>query len=139
MIDTTELRRLAEAAQQAGWLEHIYVKNEAVGAFVVAANPAEIIELLDEIERLRGCLKKANSQSEQFERELALTAEAERQKARAELHGESCNLLRAKIEQMGRQEPIATKRKNGLILHTGWDALSEGAKLYAAPGAKEKE
>lgn len=31
------------------------------------------------------------------------------------------------------QEPVATKISSGMVLHDGWDDLSSGTKLYAAP------
>ena len=31
------------------------------------------------------------------------------------------------------QEPAATKKSNGIVLHTGWDDRPDGTKLYAAP------
>ena len=129
MIDTNELRRLAQAATPGPWINHgrqpnvaglphsavaaktllARVYSEAYGdveqetanaSFIAAANPAAISELLDRIE----------------------AAEKERDALRAELAGLRSSMefrtsligrteaerdaLRAKIEAMERQEPL---------------------------------
>ena len=90
MIDTKAIRAAAEAAPQ----DRLHVRHD-FGAyyslrhypgdyyqgrirgkeraeFIATANPATVIALCDEIERLTACLKKANDQAEHFEREWYL-------------------------------------------------------------------
>lgn len=110
-------------------------------AFVAAANPATITELLDRLEAAESdCLEQARMNGMGASREAALMAKLEAaEKERDE--------LRAEIAAMKRQEPVAWARKLGL------DLLSFGCvtdlnyrpsdipessyiPLYLAPGAQ---
>ena len=103
MIDTKELRRLAQAALigpdgvSLNWLKLLQ-------DFQKEANPAAVSELLDRLE----------------------AAEKER------------DALRAKIEAMEKQEPVASvwRCDNNHIHGSCEQTLPMGAKLYALPGAK---
>ena len=80
-IDLENLRRLAQAATPGPWFstngtvwyvttggngepeqDKLADSNEDDAAFIAAANPETMLELLDEIERLRGLLKEAIDQ-----------------------------------------------------------------------------
>ena len=122
MIDTKELRRLAQAATPGPWINHgrqlnvaglphsavaaktllARVYSEAYGdveqetanaSFIAAANPAAITELLDRLEA-------AENDSA---RHKALAESALRV---AKGWEDKCNDLRAKVEAMERQEPV---------------------------------
>ena len=103
MIDTKELRRLAQAALigpdgvSLNWLKLLQ-------DFQKEANPAAVSELLDRLE----------------------AAEKER------------DALRAKIEAMEKQEPVASvwRCDNNHIHGSCEQTLPMGAKLYALPGAQ---
>lgn len=78
-VDTKELRKLAEAAPEGPWFgpeyspgssyvfdcdlgtllsyESIETEQDACLRYVAAANPATVLALLDELERLKGCDK----------------------------------------------------------------------------------
>ena len=121
MIDTKELRRLAQAATPGPWINHgrqpnvaglphsavaaktllARVYSEAYGdveqetanaSFIAAANPAAISELLDRLE--------------------AAEKERDWHAGRCEDAMNECAALRAKIEQMEKQEPVG-------VLHVG--------------------
>ena len=150
MIDTKELRRLAQAAtphvghackyRDAHWLRegHVDFENADLfiaserpqedAAFYAAANPTTIIEILDrleEVEKERDALRAAL----QHEADCMDAAKAE------------IEALRAKIEAMERQEPVwfidergepkrYHKSKADYCKYGGLDLL------YALPGAK---
>ena len=66
----------------------------------------------------------------------AIVAAAEREACKAEVE-----TLRAKIEEMEKQEPVAiVDYKRGSCIrwveYLGWQKIKDGAKLYALPGAK---
>ena len=160
MIDTKELRRLAQAATPGPWVSqgryigtprHMsYIgevrdqcgnwsdteKSRADAAFISAANPAAISELLD---RLEAAEKDAAHQK-------ALAASALRV---AEGWERKCGELRAKIEAMERQEPVFWWRQcsdgtyEGPIHNNSIERVRKqsGAwsPLYALPGAKGEE
>ena len=163
MIDTDKLRRLAQAATPGPWkmlpvgdgrqkfavadsefLSILTVTDEGGATFgtvyddddarfIAAANPAAINELLDRLE--------------------AAEKERESWKGLAKQFGQEADALRAKIEQMERQEPVAWRTFDG---EGGYDYWSyednENYKLwwnarnpnhigwveplYLAPGAK---
>lgn len=158
IVDTKELRRLAQAATPGGWYverwNHIYgckevtdgeekwhpviactdddevdVNFEANASFIAAANPAAISELLDRIEAAETELAELRS-SMKFRTSLIGRTEAER------------DALRAKIEQMERQVPVAKVESwtNGSYTRhykLKWlRDVGEGAALYALPGAQ---
>ena len=127
MIDTKELRRLAQAATPGpdgvslNWLKLLQ-------DFQKEANPAAIEELLDRLEvaeKERDVLRTAV-------RHEADCVEA----AMAEIKS-----LRAKIEAMENQEPVASvwRCDNGHIHGSCERTLPMGTKLYALPGAKGEE
>ena len=87
--------------------------------------PAEIIELLDRLEAAEKERDNANAAAVGIALQ-ATKLEAERDE------------LRAKVEQMERQEPVASvwRCDNGHIHGSCERTLPMGAKLYALPGAK---
>ena len=155
MIDTKELRRLAQAATPGPWINHgrqlnvaglphsavaaktllARVYSEAYGdveqetanaSFIAAANPAAITELLDRLEA-------AENDSA---RHKALAESALRV---AKGWEDKCNDLRAKIEAMERQEPVGKFTQhpsNGLWEQDGYGDNPDANPLYALPGAK---
>ena len=128
MIDTKELRRLAQAALaapdglSAEWMDRL-------GQFQEAADASVVLELLDRLEEAE---KERNSARELADRlALALnTSNHEREN------------LRAKIAEMERQEPVATVRINAINGNPSVDFvpghhyLHHNDKLYLAPGAQ---
>ena len=156
MIDINELRRLAQAAtpnverackyQNEHWIREGHVDFDNADLFIAserpqedaefyaAANPAAISELLD---RLEAAEKERDWHAERCEDAM-----------------NECAALRAKIEQMERQEqarlvtPTAYRwRYRGAIKWQYGELTEEGAKLakehnhevqplYALPGAK---
>ena len=156
MIDTKELRRLAQAAtphvghackyQDAHWLRegHVDFENADLfiaserpqedAAFYAASNPSAVIELLDRLEAAEAdALEQARLNGMGSEREAALMAKLEA----AERERDD---LRAKVEQMEKQEPVGKIVAFGESLHEpSWRAgrlpplMTE---LYALPGAK---
>ena len=187
MIDTKELRKLAQAAShpttKGRWMRlfgerTVYDRMEdgcrgilvvstdkhppspfeaACLDFIAAANPAAVSELLDRLEaaeKERDSYKLAfieySEKTEWVQRgvndgtvsakylgwhradvmsDLLSAAEKER------------DALRAKIEAMERQEPVACvwRCDNGHIHGSCEQTLPMGAKLYALPGAKGEE
>ena len=161
MTDINELRRLAQAATSGEWYvergNHIYGRNEVTdgeevwhpviactdddevnvnfeenAAFIAAANPAAVSEILDRLEAEESDgLEQARPLGMSGEREAALLSKLEAvEKER--------NALRAKIEAMERQEPVASvwRCDNGHIHGSCERTLPMGTKLYALPGAK---
>lgn len=158
MIDTKELRRLAQAATSGEWYvergNYIYGRNEvtdgeevwhpviavnvnfeANAAFIAAANPAAVSEILDRLEAAESDgLEQARLLGMSGEREAALLSKLEAvEKER--------NALRAKIEAMEKQEPAGWQRlyKDG----SGTEDIVDSPNvfiyqrpLYALPGAK---
>ena len=130
MMDTKELRRLAQAATSGEWYvvrgNHIYgrkkvtdgeeewhpliactdddevnVNFEANASFIAAANPAAISELLDRLEA-------AEKERDALRDRLAL--ESQENGALRDSVDRACeerDALRAKIEAMEKQEPVA--------------------------------
>ena len=155
MIDTKELRRLAQAATPGPWINHgrqlnvaglphsavaaktllARVYSEAYGdveqetanaSFIAAANPAAITELLDRLEA-------AENDSA---RHKALAESALRV---AKGWEDKCNDLRAKVEAMEKQEPVGKFTQhpsNGLWEQDGYGDNPDANPLYALPGAK---
>ena len=156
MIDTKELRRLAQAALAGpdgislNWIKLLQ-------DFQQSANPAAISELLDRLEAeeskqaaLLDCLNEW--------KELAKSAEKERDALRAALqHEADCveaakaeiKALRAKVAEMGQQEPVAwmheTRRDSDVVTDAVkhvWGRVAVGSMaaysipLYALPGAQ---
>lgn len=148
MIDINKLRQLAQAATPGPWVSqgryigtprHMsYIgevrdqcgnwsdteKSRADAAFISAANPAVMIELLDRLEEAEfDALEQARLNGMGSEREAALMAKleaAERERdecnrrrleaadhfaAQTALMKKKCDDLRAKIEEMEKQEP----------------------------------
>ena len=159
MIDTKELRRLAQAALTGpdgvslNWVKLLQ-------DFQKEANPAAITELLDRLEHAESeCLEQARLNGMGAEREAALMAKLEAaEKERGideqriadlmeELNrvGHENDALRSKIAEMGRQEPVAWTTQLALELGSsalGFDACrgnlwgDKGVPLYALPGAQ---
>ena len=111
MIDTKELRRDASVAH--------------VGHMPMNLSGSEIIELLDRLE----VSEKERALDEQ--RIADLMADLNRV-------GHENDALRAKNEQMEKQEPVASvwRCDNGHIHGSCERTLPMGTKLYALPGAK---
>ena len=169
MNDTKELRRLAQAATAGEWYvergNHIYGRNEvtdkeevwhpviactdddeinvnfeANAAFIAAANPAAISELLDRLE----AAEKSDAES------LAMYRKArdERDALRAALrHEADCveaakaeiEALRAKITEMEQQEPVSWADAFGEPFRQKSEIDGVASPLYALPGAKGEE
>lgn len=165
MIDTKELRRLAQEATSGEWYvvrgNHIYgrkkvtdgeeewhpliactdddevnVNFEANASFIAAANPAAIAELLDRLE----ATEKERDAARKCADMLALTLNTSNHERDA---------LRAKIEQMERQEPVAwlheTRRDSDVVTDAVkhvWGRVAVGSMaaysipLYTLPGAQ---
>ena len=188
MIDINKLRRLAQAATPGPWhatksvetnswavwsdttrlmelrptktVDMYLVSNTA--AFIAAANPAAISELLDRLEAAESDgLEQARLNGMGGEREAALlskleAAEKERDALRAELEKErkehsytlhaaeaeakQVDRLRAKVESMEKQEPVATTAATHKPGEVGYCTFHKetpfGSTLYALPGAK---
>lgn len=124
MIDTKELRRDADDAYVA------HTPLEICGS--------ELIELLDRLEaaeKERDKLKELNS---------ALCAKSNSQVIHNARLAEENDALRAKIEQMERQEPVGTLHDDGYFVwrkpapyesnYAGWKTA-----LYALPGAQTQQ
>jgi hypothetical protein len=151
MIDTKELRRLAEEQQWIGrWYdagcetlmaerngEHEEVAHLTpigLAPYLVAVQPAattELLERLEAAEKERDDVAMQLAQSEQGKRKIS----------------EECNALLARIEEMERQEPVAWVRKLGLDLPSVGCVTdlkyrpsdipeSSYIPLYLAPGAQ---
>ena len=150
-IDTKELRRLAQAATPGPWyvtgkltryvearidgglIQEVAAcgptkadggygpQQEANARLIAAANPATISELLD---RLEAAEKERDWNAERIEDAI-----------------EELTALRAKIEAMEKQEPVASvwRCDNGHIQGSCVRTLPMGTKLYALPGAKGEE
>lgn len=172
MIDTKELRRLAQAATPGPWINHgrqpnvaglshfavaaktllarVYseaygdVKQETANAsFIAAANPAAITELLDRLEAAEKERDALRAKIEAAESDAAhLQALAESALRVAKGWEDKCNELRARIEHMEKQEPVASVRINGITGNPsvdfipGHEHLHHGSRLYLAPGAQ---
>ena len=197
MIDTNELRRLAQAATPGPWkllpvgdrakrfavadinflsvLTVAYECGTNFGAvyldgdakFIAAANPAAINELLDRLEEAESeCLEQARLNGMGASREAALMAKLEAAEKEVEIermrlaacgvaalgYFEGCAeeyisaslndvlALRAKIEAMERQEPVAwcaTDETGTVIESLGMNQSRRfDTALYLAPGAK---
>jgi len=184
MIDTKELRRLAQAATPGPWINHgrqpnvaglphsavaaktllARVYSEAYGdveqetanaSFIAAANPAAISELLDRLEAAEAdALEQARLNGMGASREAALmakleAAERERDDVAMQLAqseqgkrkiSEECDALRARIEAMEKQEPVAwcaTDETGTVVEALGMNQSSRfDPALYLAPGAK---
>ena len=142
MIDINELRRLAQAALPGpdgvslNWLKLLQ-------DFQKEANPAAITELLDRLEGAESdALEQARLNGMGASREAALMAKleaAERER----------DALRARIEAMERQEPVAwlheSRRDSDVVTNAVkhvWGKAVVGSMaaysipLYRAPGAK---
>ncbi len=137
MIDINELRRLAQAATPGGWYvergnyvygckevtdgeeewhpviactddDEVSINFEGNANFIAAANPAAISELLDRLEEAESdALEQARLNGIGAEKELALMAKLEAAER-------ACDALRAKVEAMERQKPVA------FALYSGW-------------------
>ena len=150
MIDINELRRLAQAATPGPWVSqgryigtpsHMsYIgevrdqcgnwsdteKSRADSAFIAAANPAAITELLD---RLEAAEKERDDVAQQL-------VQSERGKRAI---SDECDALRAKITEMERQEPVGKfvqHPSNGLWEQDGYGDNPDARPLYALPGAQ---
>lgn len=117
MIDTNKLRQLAQGVN-----EHSDDRAEILAEFYAATQSDTIIELLDRLE----AAEKSDAESLMMYR-----------KARDER-----DALRAKIEQMERQEPVGKFTQhpsNGLWEQDGYGDNPEASPLYTLPGAKGGE
>ena len=155
MIDTNELRRLAQAATPGPWLllrvgdkskcfavadinflSVLTVADEcgtSFGAvyldgdakFIAAANPAATTELLDRLEAAEKDIALKERIIDSLGSELNAVANER-------------DALQAKVEAMERQKPVASvwRCDNGHIHGSCERTLPMGAKLYALPGAK---
>lgn len=163
MIDIKELRRLAQAATSGEWYvvrgNHIYgrkkvtdgeeewhpliactdddevnVSFEVNAAFIAAANPAVISELLSRLDA-------AEKERDQFKSNwLECLTLAEEAKPIIDRQRSEIDALRAKIAEMEKQEPVGEIVAFGESLHeVSWikgKLPPLGAKLYAIPGAQ---
>lgn len=168
MIDINELRRLAQDATPGPWyagngnyegrnIYSVVSVTDSEGftyqpviataedndtplwpentSFITAVNPAVINELLDRLEAAEDeVLEQARLNGIGAERELALMA-------RVELAEKERDALRAKIEAMEKQEPVAfVDYKLGNCFrwaeYLGWQKIKDGTRLYTLPGAK---
>ena len=152
MIDTNELRRLAQAA--------ISKMSTLDPEFVSSVTPLAVLELLDRLEAAESdALEQARLNGMGSEREAALMAKLEAAERERDWHAERCEdamnecaALRAKIARMEQQEPVAWMLNcQTLGGDTGWilSWTQSGAglcnrlsgeenekKLYVLPGAK---
>lgn len=158
MIDTKELRRLAQAATPSPWVSHgryigtprhmSYIgevrdqcgnwsdteKSRADAAFIAAANPAAISELLD---RLEAAEKVRDWNAERLEEAI-----------------EELKALRAKIEAAEKRKPVMWANSSNIISTRIWPARGSvgyqhtcsetktayhDTPLYLAPGAKGED
>lgn len=177
MADTKELRRLAQAATPGPWEvygldqngqaiirgEHIEIATcwhhcvgsiekemHANAAFIAAANPAVIDELIDRLEAAEksdaesiAMYRKARDERDALHTDLlkqqALTESA---LALAEVTQRRADKLQAKVEAMEQQEPVATVRINAINGNPSVDFvpghryLHHNDKLYLAHGAQ---
>ena len=148
MIDINELRRLAQAAtprvghackyQDAHWLREGHVDFENADLFIAserpqedaefyaAANPAVINELLDRLEA-------AEKERDVLHDRLAL--ESQENGALHEAVDRACeerDALRARIEEMERQEPVEWQSRTRPVWNDGtWTQWSQCSKGYA--------
>ena len=152
MIDINELRRLAQAATSGEWYvergNHICgrievtdgeeewhpviactdddetnVDFEANAAFIAAANPTAISELLDRLE--------AAEKERDHEKWLR-----ERAEDYAKAVEEQREALRARIAKMEKQEPVAWMDRHGTLYNTVSHVRASDKPLYLAPGAQ---
>ena len=160
MIDTKELRRLAQAAtphvghackyRDAHWLRegHVDFENADLfiaserpqedAAFYAASNPSAVIELLDRLEAAEKDIALKERIIDSLGAELNAVANER-------------DALRAKVEAMERQEPYAfavnfPESSRVELVHDLDEAYEdmtyeayEVRKLYLAPGAKGEE
>ena len=150
MIDSNELRRLVQAATPGPWhatksvetnswavwsdttrlmelrptktVDMYQVSNTA--AFIAAANPAAVSELLDRLEAAERAVTEA------YQRGYA-TGQEEIEKER--------DALRAQVERMEKQEPAGQfiqHPSNGLWEQDGYGDNPDARPLYALPGAQ---
>lgn len=156
MIDTNELRRLAQDQEWIGrWYdagcetlmaerdgEHEEVAHPmpiGLVPYLVAVQPAAISELLDRLEAAESDgLEQARLNGMGGEREAALLAKLEATEKERDA-------LRAKVERMERQEPVAEIGQQYTLLFVGGGSITGiverhgikvGDKLYALPGAQ---
>lgn len=169
MIDTKELRKLAQAATPGPWdFWHGMVAtdidndggvvianrpNRSGGKYqvrvdanfqhIAAANPSAILELLARLESAESeVTEQARLNGVGAERELALMAKLEAAE-------KECDALKAKIEAMEKQEPVAwlheTRRDSDVVTDAVkhvWGKAAVGSMaaysipLYTLPGAK---
>lgn len=172
MIDINELRRLAQAATSGEWYvergNHIYGRNEvtdgeevwhpviactdddevnvnfeANAAFIAAANPAAVSEIIDRLEA---------AERERDECNRRRLEAADHFAAQTALMKKKYDALRAKIAAMEQQEPVAwlheTRRDSDVVtdaVKNVWGKAVVGAlaaysiPLILAPGAKGEE
>ena len=155
-ININKLRRLAQAATPGpDGVSLSWVK--LLQDFQKGANPATISELLDRLEEAESdALEQARLNGVGASREAALmakleAAEKERDDVAQQLVqseqgkrkiSEECDALRARIEAMERQEPVARFNwsKGKLEWLRPWDYSTMNMKsLYLAPGAQGEE
>lgn len=156
MIDIKELRRLAQLAVNVPdgvsltWIKHLQDFQQEVGATVV-------LELLDRLEVAeKEALEQARVNGMGSEREASLMAKLESAKKERDtllsivdkfgdgidwiqraLQAEvEVDRLRARVEVMERQEPVAWMDRNGTLYSTVSHVLASDKPLYLAPGAK---
>ena len=170
MIDINKLRRLAQAANAApdgvslNWVKLLQ-------DFQKEANPAAVSELLDRIEAAESdAIEQARLNGMGASREAALMAKLAATETAWKVSEKSCHdltekvipnlrdqleaaekerdALRAKIEEMEKQEPVVEVGKLYMPTWCGVDSVTSiikrhglkiGSKLYLAPGAKVGE
>lgn len=172
-IDINKLRRLAQAATPGPWyatgkltryvearidgglIQEVAAcgptkadggygpQQEANASLIAAANPATISELLDRLEAAEKECESWKGLAKQFGNEADVCA------THLYFAKDELNRLRARIEEMERQEPVAQVgvHKTGGNAGIAWSArplnefdslppLCDGDKLYLAPGAQ---
>lgn len=143
MIDINELRRLAQAAFAEPTSDNILDLHGALDA-------VEITKLLDRLEAAESACKEADKSCHDLTekvipniREQLESAEKERDALRAlgDILRSEISELRAKVEAMEKQEPVAfvlnaPKLKRCAALLDAGKKLPHKTKLYALPGAQ---
>ena len=141
MIDTKELRRLAQAAQ--GSPRNIHERVNAIHNLHDALPSGVVLEILDRLEAAEKECESWKGLAKQFGNEADVCA------THLYFAKDELNRLRARIEEMERQEPVAQVgvHKTGGNAGIAWSArplnefdslppLCDGDKLYLAPGAQ---
>ena len=150
MIDINELRRLAQAAMTGpdgvslNWVKLLQ-------DFQKEASPAAVSELLDRLEEAESdAIGQALLNGVGASHEAALMAQLEQAEKERDWNAErledaieECAALRAKVESMEKQEPVAwsaTDETGTVVEALGMNRSNRfNTALYLAPGAKGEE